>query len=150
MPSTINAKRPVVFVVDDDVSVRESLEHLILTAGWEPVIFDSAERFLELADVGAPSCLILDVNMPGLNGLDLQREMARDRRNVPIIFVTGYDEVPMTTRAMEAGAVEFLTKPLDTRVLLQAVRTALAYAKGTPRQQEDPAPDTTAKPAGVT
>jgi FixJ family two-component response regulator len=142
MPSTINAKRPLVFIVDDDVSVRESLEHLIITAGWEPVIFDSAERFLERAGVGGPSCLILDVNMPGLNGLDLQREMARDGSDVPIIFVTGYDDVPMTTRAMKAGAVEFLTKPIDTRALLQAVRAALAYPEGTSRQQEDPAPGT--------
>jgi FixJ family two-component response regulator len=140
MPSTTNAKKPVVFVVDDDISVRESLEHLILTAGWEPVIFDSAERFLERAAVRVPSCLILDVNMPGVNGLDLQREMARDGSNVPIIFVTGYDEAPMMVRAMRAGAVEFLTKPINTDALLQAVHAALAYNEGTSRQQEDPAP----------
>jgi FixJ family two-component response regulator len=142
MPSKTNEKKPVVFVVDDDISVRESLEHLILTAGWEPVIFDSAERFLERAAMRVPSCLILDVNMPGVNGLDLQREMARDGGNVPIIFVTGYHDPPMIVRAMRAGAVEFLTKPINTDALLQAVRTALAYNEGTSRQQEDPAPGT--------
>jgi FixJ family two-component response regulator len=95
---------------------------------------------LERADVPGPSCLILDVNMPGVNGLDLQREMARDGSDVPIIFVTGYNDVPMTIRAMKAGAVEFLTKPIDTSALLQAVRAALAYNEGTSRQQEDPTP----------
>ncbi|PZM08600.1 response regulator transcription factor [Rhizobium tubonense] len=138
MPSTINSKKPVVFVVDDDISIRESLEHLILTAGWEPVIFDSAERFLERPRVLGPSCLILDVNMPGVNGLDLQREMAADGSNVPIIFVTGYDDAPMIVRAMKAGAVEFLTKPLDISALLQAVRAALAYSEASSRQQENP------------
>ena len=125
MPSTMNSKKPVVFIVDDDVSVRELLEHLILAAGWEPVIFDLAVQFLERTVVSGPSCLILDVNMPGLSGLDLQREMATDGRKIPIIFVTGYDDVPMTLQAMKAGAVEFLTKPIDTSALLQAVRAAL-------------------------
>ena len=140
MPSRINAKKPVVFVVDDDISVRESLEHLILTAGWEPVIFESAERFLERADVHGPSCLILDVNMPGINGLDVQRELAKDGSDVPIIFVTGHDDVPMTVRAIKGATVEFLTKPIDTSALLQAVRAALAYNEEASRRREDPAP----------
>ena len=115
---------PIVFVVDNDVSVRESLELLIRCAGWQPKISASAEEFLARPRVLAPSCLILDVNLPDLNGLDLQKLVA-DRTELPIIFITGHGDVPMTVQAMKAGAVEFLMKPLVGDVLLSAVRHAL-------------------------
>jgi FixJ family two-component response regulator len=116
---------PIVFIVDDDVSVRESLELLISSAGWRPETFVSAQEFLSRPRVVAPSCLILDVNLPDLNGLDLQKRVAADRIDMPIIFITGYGDVPMTVRAMKAGAVEFLTKPFSDAVLLDAIRQAI-------------------------
>jgi len=116
---------PIVFVVDDDVSVRESLESLVRCAGWKPETFASAQEFLSRPRVFAPSCLVLDVSLPGLNGLDLQQRVAADRSDLPIIFITGYGDVPMTVRAMKAGAVEFLTKPFSDDVLLHAIRHAL-------------------------
>jgi FixJ family two-component response regulator len=116
---------PIVFVVDDDVSVRESLELLIRWAGWQPETFASAQEFLSHPRVLAPSCLVLDVTLPGLNGLDLQKRVAVDRTDMPIIFITGYGDVPMTVQAMKAGAVEFLTKPFRDDVLLSAIRHAL-------------------------
>lgn len=115
---------PIVFVVDDDVSVRESLELLIQSAGWQPELFGSAQEFLARPRLLAPNCLVLDVGLPDLNGLDLQKLVA-DRTDMPIIFITGYGDVPMTVRAMKAGAVEFLTKPFDNGVLLSAVRHAI-------------------------
>jgi FixJ family two-component response regulator len=118
--------RPTVFVVDDDVSVRESLELLIRCAGWEPETFASAQDFLARPRLFAPSCLILDVSMPGLNGLDLQQRVAVDRADMPIIFITGYGDVPTTVRAMKAGAAEFLTKPFSDDALLDAIRHAIA------------------------
>src|ERR1700720_560115 len=116
---------PVVFVVDDDVSVRESLELLIQNAGWQPETFASAQEFLSRPRVLAPSCLVLDVTLPDLNGLDLQKRVAVDRIDMPIIFITGYGDIPMTVQAMKAGAVEFLTKPLGNDVLLSAIRNAI-------------------------
>jgi FixJ family two-component response regulator len=116
---------PIVFVVDDDVSVRESLESLIRLAGWQPETFASAQEFLARPRVFAPSCLILDVALPDLNGLDLQKRIAVDRMDMPIIFITGYGDVPMTVQAMKAGAVEFLTKPFPENVLLSAIRNAI-------------------------
>jgi len=116
---------PIVFVVDDDVSVRESLELLIRCAGWRPETFASAQEFLARPRVLAPSCLVLDVSLPDLNGLDLQKRVAVDRIDMPIIFITGYGDVPMTVQAMKAGAVEFLTKPFSDDVLLSAIRHAL-------------------------
>jgi FixJ family two-component response regulator len=116
---------PIVFVVDDDVSVRESLELLIRCGGWQPETFASAQEFLERPRLPAPSCLVLDVTLPGLNGLDLQKRIAADRVDMPIIFITGYGDVPMTVRAMKAGAVEFLTKPFGDEVLLSAIRNAI-------------------------
>ena len=101
---------PIVFVVDDDVSVRKSLELLIDSAGWRSQTFACAEEFLACPRVLAPSCLVLDVNLPDLNGLDLQKRVAADRIDMPIIFITGYGDVPMTVQAMKAGAVEFLIK----------------------------------------
>jgi FixJ family two-component response regulator len=115
---------PIVFVVDDDVSVRESLELLIRSAGWQPEVFASAEEFLACGRVHTPSCLILDVSLPDLNGLDLQK-LVMDRTDMPIIFITGYGDVPMTVQAMKAGAVEFLMKPFDDDVLLTASRHAI-------------------------
>ena len=116
---------PIVFVVDDDVSVRESLELLIRNAGWQPETFASAQEFLSRPRVLAPSCLVLDVALPDLNGLDLQKRVAVDRIDMPIIFITGYGDVPMTVQAMKAGAVEFLTKPFSDEVLLNAIRHAI-------------------------
>jgi FixJ family two-component response regulator len=116
---------PVVFVVDDDVSVRESLELMIRFAGWRPETFASAQEFLAHPRARAPSCLVLDVTLPDLNGLDLQKLIAVERPDMPIIFITGFGDVPMTVKAMKAGAVEFLTKPFGDNVLLAAIRTAI-------------------------
>ena len=116
---------PIVFVVDDDVSVRESLEGLISFAGWQPETFASAGEFLAHARPLVPSCLVLDVSLPDLNGLELQKLIAAERTEMPIIFITGHGDVPMTVQAMKAGAVEFLTKPFDDDVLLTAIRHAL-------------------------
>jgi len=114
-----------VFIVDDDVSVRESLEGLIQHEGWEARVFASARDFLDAPPALGPSCLILDVSLPDLNGLDLQNLIATDRADMPIIFITGYGDVPMSVRAMKAGAVEFLTKPLGEDALLDAVAGAI-------------------------
>jgi FixJ family two-component response regulator len=115
---------PIVFVVDDDVSVREALEGLIRYAGWQVETFASAQAFLARPRVRAPSCLVLDVSLPDLSGLDVQQRVV-DRMDMPIIFITGYGDVPMTVQAMKAGAVEFLTKPFSDEVLLSAIGHAL-------------------------
>ena len=120
---------PIVFVVDDDVSVRESLELLIRCQSWQPEIFASAQEFLKYPRVLVPNCLVLDVSLPGLNGLDLQRIVAGERTDMPIIFITGHGDVPMTVQAMKAGAVEFLTKPFNDDVLLTAIRAALERSR---------------------
>lgn len=153
-PAPKSQKKPIVFVVDDDVSVRESLELLIDFAGWKPETFASAEEFLARPRSLTPSCLVLDVSLPDLTGLELQKLIASDRIDMPIIFITGHGDVPMTVQAMKAGAVEFLTKPFDDEVLLTAIRQALTrstatlndqaelqsvrecYASLTPREQE--------------
>lgn len=116
---------PLVFVVDDDISVRESLELLIRSAGWQPEMFESAQQFLSRPRALVPNCLILDVNLPDLNGLDLQKLVSVERTEMPIIFVTGYGDVPMTVKAMKAGAVEFLTKPFSEESMLAALEQAL-------------------------
>ena len=116
---------PLVFIVDDDISVRESLELLIQTEGWQTQTFASAEEFLARPRAGVPSCLVLDVNLPDLNGLELQRRIAGDRIHMPIIFVTGFGDIPMTVQAMKAGAIEFLTKPFRDQDLLDAIHQAL-------------------------
>ena len=121
---------PMVFVVDDDVSVRESLELLITSAGWRPETFASAQEFLTRPPVVVPSCLVLDVTLPGLNGLDLQKRLSA-RTEMPIVFITGYGDVPTSVRAMKAGAAEFLMKPFKPDVLLGAIRTALARSQVT-------------------
>jgi FixJ family two-component response regulator len=147
-------KSPIVFVVDDDISVRESLELLIKFAGWQPETFASAEDFLARPRTLTPSCLVLDVSLPDLNGLELQKLIAGDRIDMPIIFITGHGDVPMTVQAMKAGAIEFLMKPFDDEVLLSAIRNAInrsaavlddqaelkalreSYESLTPREQE--------------
>ena len=120
---------PIVFVVDDDVSVRESLELLIRCAGWTAETFVSAQEFLSRPRVPAPSCLVLDVSLPGLNGLELQQRVAAERTDMPIIFITGHGDVPMSVQAMKAGAVEFLTKPFGDDILLSAIRNALERSR---------------------
>jgi FixJ family two-component response regulator len=147
-------QKPTVFVVDDDISVRESLELLINFAGWHSETFASAEEFLSRPFGVGPSCLVLDVSLPNLSGLDLQKLIASDRTDMPIIFITGHGDVPMTVQAMKAGAVEFLIKPFADEVLLSAIRHALkrsmavlddqaeitalrsSYESLTPREQE--------------
>jgi RNA polymerase sigma factor (sigma-70 family) len=116
---------PVVFVVDDDPSVRSSLKFLLSTVGLQVESFDSADAFLHKKSPDAPSCLVLDVRLPGLSGLDFQRELAARNTPIPIIFLTGHGDIPMSVRAMKAGAVEFLTKPFRDQDLLDAVRIAL-------------------------
>jgi FixJ family two-component response regulator len=118
----------IVFVVDDDISVRESLELLIRNAGWQPETFASARDFLSRSRATVPSCLVLDVTMPGLNGLELQQQLG-ERTDMPIIFITGYGDVPMTVRAMKAGAAEFLTKPFQDDVLLDAIGHAIERSR---------------------
>ena len=127
--SPISDTTPIVFVVDDDVSVRESLELLIRCEGWQPETFESAQEFLTRPRTLVPSCLVLDVSLPGLNGLDLQKRVAVERTEMPIIFITGYGDVPMTVQAMKAGAVEFLTKPFNDEVLLSAIRRAIECSR---------------------
>ena len=147
-------QKPIVFVVDDDISVRESLELLITFAGWQPETFASAGEFLERPRTATPNCLVLDISLPDLNGLELQKLIASERTDLPIIFITGHGDVPMTVQAMKGGAVEFLTKPFDDEVLLGAIRHAIkrsasvldeqaeitalrsSYESLTPREQE--------------
>jgi FixJ family two-component response regulator len=127
---------PVVFVVDDDVSVRESLELLLRYAGWKTETFASAQEFLARPRIAVPSCLVLDVTLPDLNGLDLQKRII-DRTNMPIIFITGHGDVPTTVRAMKAGAVEFLTKPFGDDVLLDAIREAIERSQAALDQEAE-------------
>ena len=119
---------PVVFIVDDDISVRESLESLIAEAGWRPEVFASATAFLARPRESLPSCLVLDVSLPDLNGLEVQQRIA-DRHDLPIIFITGHGDVPMTVRAMKAGAIEFLTKPFGPEVLVTAIHGAIERSR---------------------
>src|SRR5258708_759490 len=127
--STMTPAPPIVFVVDDDISVRESLQLLIQCEGWHPETFASAQAFLDIPRVLVPSCLILDVSLPDLNGLDLQKRVTVERPDMPIIFITGYGDVPTTVRAMKAGAVEFLTKPFSDDALLNAIRQAIERSR---------------------
>jgi FixJ family two-component response regulator len=116
---------PTVVVVDDDISVRESLELLIQNEGWQAALFQSAEEFLTRLPSVVPSCLILDVNLPDLSGLDIQQRISDEKSSTPIIFITGYGDIPTSVRAMKAGAAEFLTKPLDDAILIEAIRHAV-------------------------
>ena len=135
-PSAMAHDTPIVFVVDDDISVRESLELLIRCAGWQPEIFASAQEFLAHPRVLAPSCLVLDVSLPGLNGLDLQKFVAAERTDMPVIFITGVIDVGVAVEAMKAGAIEFLTKPFSDAVLLSAIRQALERSRAALSHQE--------------
>jgi FixJ family two-component response regulator len=120
---------PIVFVVDDDISVRESLEPLIKKQGWQPKTYSSAQEFLDCPRALVPNCLVLDISLPGLNGLELQKRVALERTDMPIVFITGYGDVPKSVEAMKAGAVEFLTKPFSHEVLLSAIRQALECSR---------------------
>lgn len=120
---------PIIFVVDDDVSVRESLEHLIRHEGWNVETFMSAQEFLNRPREFAPSCLVLDISLPGFNGLELQKRVVVERPDMPIIFITGHGDIPMTVQAMKAGGVEFLTKPISDDALLGAIRSAIERSK---------------------
>ena len=126
----------IVFVVDDDVSVRESLELLIRAAGWRAQTFGSARDFLSHPRPTVPSCLVLDVSLPGLSGLELQKQLA-ERTDMPIIFITGHGDVPMTVQAMKAGAVEFLTKPFKDTVLLEAIESAIEQSRAALRHESE-------------
>jgi FixJ family two-component response regulator len=121
--------RPTVVVVDDDISIRQSLELLIQDEGWQPALFESAQEFLAQLPTVVPSCLILDVNLPDLSGLDIQQRISDEKSSIPIIFITGYGDVPTSVKAMKAGAAEFLTKPLDDRILIGAIRDAVLHSQ---------------------
>jgi FixJ family two-component response regulator len=127
----------IVLVVDDDISVRESLELLFRHEGLDVELFDSAQGFLSRSPVAVPSCLVLDISLPGLNGLDLQKRVAVERNEMPIIFITGHGDIPITVQAMKAGAVEFLTKPFSDEILVRAVRSALARSKALIERQNE-------------
>jgi len=126
---------PIVFVVDDDALLREALETLLANAGWTVELFASAQAFLNREPAAVPRCLILDVNLPDLDGLALQERLAGSRREMPIIFITGYGSIPMAVRAMKAGAMEVLPKPFDGDQLLDAVRQALEHSRAALEQE---------------
>ena len=121
----MNPEEPIVFAVDDDASMREALSRLFRSVGMRAQIFASAEEFLMFKRPDAPACLVLDVRMPGLSGLDLQHELAAADLMIPIVFITGHGDIPMSVQAMKAGAVEFLTKPFRDQALLDAIRAAI-------------------------
>jgi FixJ family two-component response regulator len=126
---------PTVVVVDDDISVRESLELLIRNEGWQPALFESAQEFLAQLPTVVPSCLILDVNLPDLSGLDIQQRISDEKSSTPIIFITGYGDIPTSVRAMKAGAAEFLTKPIDDEILIGAIREAVLRSQANLKQE---------------
>ena len=130
-------RAPVVFVVDDDPSIRSSLKFLLSSVGLQVESFESAESFLQRKAPDAPSCLVLDVRLRGLSGLDFQRELAARNIRIPIVFVTGHGDIPMSVRAMKAGAIEFLTKPYRDQDLLDAVRIALEKDRARREQERD-------------
>ena len=136
MDSVKSPDSPIVFVVDDDISVRESLAPLIRCAGWRAETFASAGEFLARPRCFTPSCLVLDVSLPDLNGLDLQKLLA-NRMDMPIIFITGHGDIPMTVQAIKAGAIEFLTKPFNDEVLLGAIRKAMESSIGALRHETE-------------
>jgi FixJ family two-component response regulator len=126
---------PTVVVVDDDISIRESLELLIQNEGWQPALFESAQEFLAQLPTVVPSCLILDVNLPDLSGLDIQQRISDKKSSTPIIFITGYGDIPTSVRAMKAGAAEFLTKPLDDEIMIGAIREAVLRSQANLQQE---------------
>ena len=128
-PSAMLHPKPTVFIVDDDSAMREALEALIRDAGWQPEIFASAAEFLAQPRVSGPNCLVLDIDLPDQSGLALQQHLAAERTDMPIIFITGHGDVPMSVQAMKAGAVEFLMKPFRADVLLDAIRQAIRLSE---------------------
>src|ERR1700676_4697815 len=136
-PPLMSRGKPIVYVVDDDISVRESLESLIRFAGWQPQIFASAQEFLPRPPVFVPSCLVLDVMLPDFNGLDLQKRLTTDRVAMPIIFISGHGDVPTAVSAMKAGAVEFLNKPYSDEMLLSAIQKAIECSDATLRRETE-------------
>src|SRR5260370_2331484 len=128
---------PTVYVVDDDVSMRESVGSLIRSAGLRVETFASAQEFLARQRSDMPSCLVLDVKLPGLSGLDLQQELAKADAQISIIFLTGCGDIPMSVRAMKAGALEFFTKPFDDEALLEAIRQGIARYRKAPKKQKN-------------
>ena len=138
-PVVTPTDHPIVMVVDDDASVREALESLIRSVGLRVQTFASAQEFLRQRAPDAPTCLVLDVRLPGLSGMDLQRELAAASNHVPIIFITGHGDIPMSVRAMKAGAAEFLTKPFHDQELLDAVQQALARDRDALAQRREAA-----------
>ncbi len=130
-------RAPIVFVVDDDSSVRSSLKFLISTVGLQVESFDSADTFLRRNPPDVPSCLVLDVRLPGLSGLDFQRELVARNIRIPIVFVTGHGDIPMSVRAIKAGAIEFLTKPYRDQDLLDAIRIALERDRARREQEKE-------------
>src|SRR6266568_4755750 len=133
----MNNARALIYVVDDDVSVREGLESLLRSAGFSVQTFSSAQEFLASARADVPSCLVLDVQLPGLSGLDLQQELAKADVQIPIIFLTGHGDIPMSVRAIKAGALEFLTKPFNDEDLLNAIQQGIARDHRAPKRRED-------------
>jgi FixJ family two-component response regulator len=131
----VKSAEPLVFVVDDDASVREAIRSLIMSVGLRVEAFETARDFLRSKLLDAPGCVVLDVRLPGLSGLDLQRELAAHAVRLPIIFITGHGDIPMSVRAMKAGAVEFLTKPFRDQDLLDAIQQALARDRDSRQQQ---------------
>ena len=133
----MNDKIPIVFVVDDDKAVRKSLERLIKSVDLTVQAFSSAREFLESDPSAGPSCLVLDVRMPGLSGIDLQKELGKMGYTMPIIFITGYGDIPMSVRTMKRGAIDFLTKPINDQDLLDAIHRAIEKDKQTRREQDE-------------
>jgi len=133
----MNDIEPIVFIVDDDLSVRRSTERLLRSAGLKVQAFASAREFLKNQPLEGPACLVLDVRMPGLNGMDLQHALNQSGIRIPIIFITGHGDIPMSVRAMKAGAAEFLTKPFRSHVLLDAVRAAIERARSAHKERSE-------------
>src|SRR2546422_1324244 len=126
---SMSEAEPTIFVIDDDPSVRQALESLLTSVGWRVRTYGSAQQFLGSGQLDAPGCLVLDVRLPGLSGLDLQQALAQAKSHLPIIFITGHGDIPMSVQAMKAGAVEFLTKPFGDGVLLGAIRNAIERSR---------------------
>ncbi len=133
----MNEDRPIVFVIDDDSAVREAIEDLLATVGLRAELFGSAQDFLRCKRPESPSCLVLDVRLPGISGLDFQRELAKANIHMPIIFITGHGDIAMAVRAMKAGAAEFLTKPFRDQDLLEAIQRALDRDRNRRREQNE-------------
>ena len=133
----MNPEEPIVFAVDDDASMREALSRLFRSVGMRAQIFASAQDFLMFKRPDASACLVLDVRLPGLSGLDLQRELAAANLEIPIIFITGHGDIPMSVQAMKAGAVEFLTKPFRDQALLDAIRLAIQRDSANRKRQAE-------------